>query len=183
MASVVVRRHLSDGDLHIRGLNLLDFSCREERFMTTAPACNQHSNPFVLPAFKCRTLKHPLYIAKPFVSELTPAMAEKELLTTIYKANCNPTSFSGGVPGIKVNQFPRIQPCRGYTIYTSTLYRDSKAAHSAQVSQQKFILGYSDPLDGAPTDYIQRLSAIASLENETVRQENMRKLKTKKEEA
>ncbi|KAG8570621.1 hypothetical protein GDO81_011353 [Engystomops pustulosus] len=112
-------------DLHIRGLNLLDFSCREERFMTTAPACNQHSNPFVLPAFKCRTLKHPLYIAKPFVSELTPAMAEKELLTTIYKANCNPTSFSGGVPGIKVNQFPRIQPCRGYTIYTSTLYRDS----------------------------------------------------------
>ncbi|XP_072007818.1 putative uncharacterized protein C8orf89 homolog isoform X3 [Engystomops pustulosus] len=171
-------------NLHIRGLNLLDFSCREERFMTTAPACNQHSNPFVLPAFKCRTLKHPLYIAKPFVSELTPAMAEKELLTTIYKANCNPTSFSGGVPGIKVNQFPRIQPCRGYTIYTSTLYRDrSKAAHSAQVSQQKFILGYSDPLDGAPTDYIQRLSAIASLENETVRQENMRKLKTKKEEA
>ncbi|XP_075684332.1 putative uncharacterized protein C8orf89 homolog [Rhinoderma darwinii] len=177
-------------NLHVRGSNLLDFSCSEARFTTTAPPFHlNHSSPIVLPALKCRTLKLPSYISKPYVSELSwrdsSAMAEKKSFSIIYKANPNPPTFNGEVPGIKVNQFPRLQHCRGYTLCSSTLYRDrSTAACSQPLShqKQKTSSGYSDPLNGASIEYIQRLSAIATFENETIRQENTRKLKTKKEQ-
>ncbi|KAB1256445.1 putative uncharacterized protein C8orf89 [Camelus dromedarius] len=42
--------------------------------------------------------------------------------------------------------------------------------------------GFSDPLSGAPSQYLQRLSKMAILEYDTIRQETTRKLKKSKKQ-
>ncbi|TEA29945.1 hypothetical protein DBR06_SOUSAS11010013, partial [Sousa chinensis] len=42
--------------------------------------------------------------------------------------------------------------------------------------------GFSDPLTGAPSQYLQRLSKMAILEYDTIRQETTRKFKKSKKQ-
>ncbi|XP_072807900.1 putative uncharacterized protein C8orf89 homolog isoform X3 [Vicugna pacos] len=49
-------------------------------------------------------------------------------------------------------------------------------------SSINFGSGFSDPLSGAPSQYLQRLSKMAILEYDTIRQETVRKLKKSKKQ-
>ncbi|XP_075067486.1 putative uncharacterized protein C8orf89 homolog [Mixophyes fleayi] len=186
-------------NLHVRGSKFRDSSCINERArcMIPEPLLKQeHAIPRVLSGLQYQPIKHLPYFPHSHVSELSwsnnsSPIQKNEAYSTICKKNPNLPGLCGGIAGIKASRFPPFQPCTGYSLCTSHLYRDrsfrsntSNDASSVLSSRpkQKSSSGLTDPLHGAPIQYLQRLAEIASLENDTIRKEKTKKLKAKKEE-
>ncbi|XP_075445137.1 putative uncharacterized protein C8orf89 homolog isoform X1 [Ascaphus truei] len=100
--------------------------------------------------------------------------------------NTNMPRVQERISGFKVTQLPPLDVHGGLIQCASQPHRDrskisKETCNLLSQQKQKNSSGYLNPLSGARMVYLQRIAEIATLESETIRQENMKKLKAKRD--
>ncbi|KAM4704956.1 uncharacterized protein C8orf89 homolog [Rhinophrynus dorsalis] len=116
---------------------------------------------------------------------LKKAAYSSNLYQNLCKENARVSHLSEGAPAFSVKHLPPLESCKGFAVCASHLYKDrSKVSNEAYSlvslqQKQKNFSKYLDPLSGAHTEFLQRISEMAALQSDTIRQEKMRNLKPK----